>query len=210
MLTPITPSLVAEAWEHLPKTKWVGDHPFHQTLDDPLWGRKLEVLPQLKDDVPWLMNAHSAIKIALEKLRTLKMIGASVQANVVLSLPPKAEEVFARYADELATIFVVSSVKIKQVEFDLTDSSKFGAEFNAPGGIATAYVSQATDAKCPRCWRCVSHAKDELCERCDDVVYKNPPPGQPGVGGLEEPFRGPHDGLGRFIEKEFPFLKEVK
>jgi isoleucyl-tRNA synthetase len=212
MLTPITPSLVAEAWEHylekIEGKKGISlerrTHPFHQILSDPLCGRQPEIFEYIPDDIPWLMNAHTAIKTALEKLRTLKMIGSSVQAHVVLSLPPKAHEVFSRYADELESIFVVSSVEIKDIKLDLT---KFAAAFDAPGGRATAWVSQSPEAKCPRCWRSVAPVKDELCKRCDDVLYENPPP---GFNKLPRPSLIKRDALGLFIKGELSYLKDVK
>lgn len=217
MLTPITPSLVAEAWEHRPLTKNrdLQVHPFHLTLEMPLWGKQLDEsrIGDIKNDIPWLMNAHSAIKTALEKLRALKMIGSSVQADVVLSLPPKATPIFARFADELANMFVVSSVKIREIDFDM---GKFSAEFDAPGGTATAWVARPTLPKCPRCWRCVPRAEEkqegkienELCVRCDDVVYNHP---QPNRGPpLHRPSVIPRDLIKDFVKEVMPALVNRK
>ena len=86
-----------------------------------------------------------------------------------LQLPESAREVFERYADELESIFVVSSVEIAE-HLEGESDWVFTADFDTPGGRGTAYVLPPKEAKCPRCWRYVAPAKDELCRRCEDVV----------------------------------------
>jgi isoleucyl-tRNA synthetase len=169
MLTPITPSLVEEAWDHRPE--WMKSepqtHPFHRTLDGPLTSRPLETNENIRKDVPWLLNANTAIKTSQEQARAAKLIGSSLESSVVLLIPPAAKKVFDRYADELDSIFVVSSVEIDgQVE----GAWKYSADFDAPGGKGTAWVLPPKDSKCPRCWRYVAPSKDELCKRCEDIV----------------------------------------
>lgn len=169
MLTPITPNLVEEAWEYRPQ--WMKEeqqaHPFHRTLDD------LIISPDrysqdetLLSDLPWLMNANAAIKAAQEESRADKEMGSSLQSSVVLEVPAKTNEIFSRYADDLATIFVVSSVEIS----NMSTSGKYSATFDTPSGKGTAWVLPPKDKKCPRCWRYIAPADDELCKRCDDVV----------------------------------------
>lgn len=132
------------------------------------------------------MAAHAAIKAALERARSDKVLGSSLQSSVVLSVSegnPKAEAVLRRYADELDALFVVSSVEI----VDNTPLPKGSGSGSEPwsyeqeivlggdvgeGGavIGTAVVLPPKQAKCPRCWRYVAPAEDTLCERCADVV----------------------------------------
>ncbi|TAQ84326.1 hypothetical protein B7494_g7358 [Chlorociboria aeruginascens] len=170
MLTPITPSLVEEAWDHRPE--WMKSeteiHPFQQTLDDCVncQGR-VRAFEDISEDVPWLLNANSAVKSAQEAARTQKIIGSSLESSVVLSLPVEARQVFDKYADELDSIFVVSSLEINGL---IEGAWKFSAEFDAPGGTATAWVLPPKDAKCPRCWRYVAPVENALCKRCEDVV----------------------------------------
>jgi isoleucyl-tRNA synthetase len=169
MLTPITPNIVAEAWDHRPE--WMksedGMHPFHRTLDQPLTTRNLDVSEHIRDDIPWLLNANTALKVAQEEGRAQKKIGSSLESSVILQLPLQARAAFDRYADELASIYVVSSVELDgQVE----GSWKFSAEFDAPGGKGKAWVLPPREAKCPRCWRYIAPAEGELCKRCDDIV----------------------------------------
>jgi isoleucyl-tRNA synthetase len=174
MLTPITPLLVEEAWEHRPE--WMKQeklvHPFHQTLDDPISRRNLKAPKEIQDDIPWLMNANTAIKTAQEVARKEKLLGSSLESSVVLHLPPGAtRDLFKRYASELDSIFVVSSVRFGgTVNYETPAPWKFRRRFAAQGGQGSAWVMPPGGEKCPRCWRYVRFTAEELCERCEDVV----------------------------------------
>ena len=169
MLTPIVPRLVEEAWDHRPL--WMKEeeqvHPFHRTLDQPLTPRNIMIDEKISDDVTWLLNANAAIKTAQEEARAQKLVGSSLQSSVVLQLPESAKELYGQYADELDSIFVVSSVEICG---NVEGEWKFAAEFDAPGGKGTAWVLPPKEEKCPRCWRYIAPAEDELCKRCEEVV----------------------------------------
>lgn len=171
MLTPITPHLVEEAWEHLPEWMKAENpvHPFHRTLSDPIISSSRSIGDSnLLADLPWLLNANTAIKTAQEEARVAKKIGSSLESSVVLELPEAAKEVFGRYKDELEAIFVVSNVTVGRGPAD--GEWKYEAQFEVPGGIGKAWVLPPKDHKCPRCWRHVAPIEDELCKRCDDVV----------------------------------------
>jgi isoleucyl-tRNA synthetase len=169
MLTPVVPRLVEEAWDHRPQ--WMKDeeqsHPFHRTLDQSLTSRGIKVDEKIRDDVPWLLNANAAIKTAQEEARAQKIVGSSLQSLVVLQLPESALELFGRYSDELASIFVVSSVEING---EVDGEWEFSAEFDIPSGKGVAYVLPPKEAKCPRCWRYAAPADDDLCKRCEEAV----------------------------------------
>lgn len=169
MLTPITPNLVAEAWNHRPQ--WLQEeaqaHPFHRTLDESLTSRTITLPESIGEDIPWLLNANAAIKAAQEEGRVKKILGSSLESSVVLVLPPEGRGVFDRYADELEAIFVVSSVEING---EIDGAWQFNADFETPGGKGTAWILPPKEAKCPRCWRYVAPSEEELCKRCDDIV----------------------------------------
>ncbi|KAF4635392.1 hypothetical protein G7Y89_g2706 [Cudoniella acicularis] len=170
MLAPITPNIVEEAWDHRPE--WIKSenqvHPSYRPLNEPVIDlERVAIDPGLRDDIPWLLNANSAIKAAQEEARAQKLIGSSLESSVVLDLPSEAREIFQRYGDELESIFVVSSVDLSSQSTE--QAWQFSAEFDAPGGKGTAWIFPPRDAKCPRCWRYVAPV-DELCKRCKDVV----------------------------------------
>jgi isoleucyl-tRNA synthetase len=102
----------------------------------------------------------------LEALRRDKKIGHSLDSSVTLYAEPKLFEFLKGYNNDLAFIFIVSSVKVAQ-------------DAEAP---ADAYVSEvvkglriaagpAKGAKCGRCWmysESVGTVKEhpEICDRC--------------------------------------------
>ena len=169
MLAPLVPRLVEETWDHRPQ--WMKNeeqlHPLHRTLDLPLTSRDMKADEKIRDDIPWLLNANTAIKTAQEEARAQKIVGSSLQSSVVLKIPESASELFDRYEDELDSIFVVSSVDING---EVEGEWKFSAEFDAPGGKGIAYVLPPKEAKCPRCWRYAAPAEDNLCKRCEAAV----------------------------------------
>ncbi|KUJ23791.1 isoleucyl-tRNA synthetase [Mollisia scopiformis] len=176
MLTPITPNLVEEAWDHRPE--WMKEevqiHPFHRTLDEPIITSEcISKSETLILDLSWLLNANAAIKASQEEARANKKIGSSLECSVVLEFPVEEKDVktpqqiFERYADELESIFVVSSVEING---PVDGPWKYSTTFDVPGGKATAWVLPPKEKKCPRCWRYVAPIEDELCERCEELV----------------------------------------
>ncbi|KAI9745030.1 MAG: isoleucine-tRNA ligase [Claussenomyces sp. TS43310] len=182
MLSPVTPVLVEEAWEHRPAwMKEAGEdykHPLRVTIGhDMPWttGSHAAITEAVNvvEDLPWLLNANAAIKTAQEEARGRKLIGSSLQSAVVLLLPDEAKALFDKWRDELEAIYVVSSVKLNT---DATAAAiedpawQFSADFDTPGGRGRAIVMLPEQAKCPRCWRYVAPAEDELCHRCQDVV----------------------------------------
>ncbi len=98
MLSPITPHLVEEAWEHRPK--WMDSvehggpilHPFYSPLEVEFfqngfanaWAEKRTSIGNV---LPVLLAANLAVKAALEEARKDTKIGSSLEARVVLSIP---------------------------------------------------------------------------------------------------------------------------
>lgn len=119
------------------------------------------------------MSAQSAVKAALEQARLAKIVGSSLQSDVVISTSsPRLQEALQRYASELDSIFVVSSVKVSP-EAPSTEGAEwvYTQEFEVEGGDkGLATVMSPKDHKCPRCWRYLAPAEEQLCQRCEDVV----------------------------------------
>ncbi|KAI9846933.1 MAG: isoleucine-tRNA ligase [Thelocarpon superellum] len=193
MLSPITPLLVEEAWEHTPaQLKDTTTHPLQRLFPAPApqWSH-----PRLRLDLPWLLAANAAIKAAQEQARTKKDMGSSLQSSVVLSfsVPPpstassstasKGYGLFNSYLSELDSLFVVSSVTLTTTRLEDSDSiqsgfsASYAQAFDTPDGpgSATAHILPPTKAKCARCWRYVAPLGTPeldlvLCGRCEDVV----------------------------------------
>ena len=110
------------------------------------------------------------MKTGLEWARRNKLIGQSLQARVVIH--PKSEETartLEQYREELADMFVVSEVQLGgESESPLWScQEKFQVDEAEAGEM---WVLPAPKAKCPRCWRYVAEAEDQMCHRCRDIV----------------------------------------
>lgn len=182
MLAPIVPHLVEEAWEFRPE--WMRSSPdtwqhparfplslLHSRITDPA-GRVAE-----SGHIEHLMAANTAVKAAQEEARADKKLGSSLESVIVLRVPPLARPLFDVYAEELATMFVVSGVELLTLgegegrqKMEQEGKWKYESEFETEGGTAKVVVSSAVEHKCPRCWRFVAPAEDELCARCEEIV----------------------------------------
>ncbi|KAK5630542.1 hypothetical protein RRF57_006257 [Xylaria bambusicola] len=186
MLAPMTPLLVEESWEHRPE--WMKQdtslmHPLQQLYIDPLIDtNRLNIDPlELRNDIPILMAVHGAVKPALEQARSAGHVGSSLQSTVEIYVPETNNEnhkfvlsVLGKHADELADLFVVSTVYINRAQ-DANSSThsadfSFREEFEVHGVKAYVEVRPPEHTKCPRCWRYVAPREDTLCSRCEDVV----------------------------------------
>ncbi|KAI0895707.1 isoleucyl-tRNA synthetase [Annulohypoxylon nitens] len=175
MLAPMTPLLVEEAWEHRPE--WVKQdssfvYPFHQLYTDSIIdpSRLTHDLVSLRKDIPFLMSIHAAIKAALEVGRRDKVLGSSLQSSVIIEIADSTtQEVLEKYADELETMFVVSSVKINS-PLPADAEWSYVEEFEVNGAKGKVVALPPIQAKCPRCWRYVAPKEDTLCQRCEEVT----------------------------------------
>jgi isoleucyl-tRNA synthetase len=102
----------------------------------------------------------------LEALRRDKKIGHSLDAGVTLYADTGLHDLLARYRDDLAFIFIVSSV-------ELAKESDAPADVYASDVVKGLRIASGTasGSKCGRCWmysESVGAVKDhpELCGRC--------------------------------------------
>ncbi|KAI9825817.1 MAG: isoleucine-tRNA ligase [Thelocarpon impressellum] len=172
MLAPVTPLLVEEAWQHTPDTiKANSTHPLQRIYptSPAEWYDAT-----LAHDLPYLLAANDAVKTSQERSRAERQLGSSLQSTITLTLPSPtstaALDLFRRYEDELAGLFVVSGVSLSR-SAPPTSSFAYSTEFEAPGGVrGTAHVFPPEQAKCPRCWRYTAPEAEALCGRCEAVV----------------------------------------
>lgn len=181
MLAPITPVLVEEAWDHAPA--WLTEdedvlHPLRQLYSAPLIdpARLTQDERLLKEAIPVLLTAHSAVKSALEEARTAKYVGSSLQSSVVFRVPDGSMtlKMLEPVTSELEAIFVVSQVDVEIGDgtYDPSEGQEWScqASFGVGDETIKVWVLPPKEHKCPRCWRYVSPQEDQLCKRCEDVV----------------------------------------
>lgn len=182
ILAPMTPSLVEEVWDHRPE--WMKNdssiaHPLHQLYSDPIipQDRLTRDLAQVREHIPTLMAVHAAIKTGLEKARTDKVVGSSLQSSViVVTSDAPTSAVLKQYADELANMFVVSSLETVESQDDVSEApdwDKYTQELDGVNAKGLVTIRPPQEAKCPRCWRYIAPAEDELCGRCEDAVKEH-------------------------------------
>jgi len=156
LMAPILPFTTEEVWEITP---------VHKNKEESI---HLEKFPEFKEE--WLESEilkewNSLIIIRekvlkeLEIVRENKLIGDSLEAQVVLKIPSPKMELLKKYEKELITLFVVSSVKIEAYE----------------GENLEIKILKTPGEKCQRCWSFSSYvgkSQDfpQFCERCEQVV----------------------------------------
>jgi isoleucyl-tRNA synthetase len=127
-----------------------------------------EVQPQWQDadlSERWeqLLEVRVVVQAALEDQRRDKVIGSSLEADVLIRANRERYELLEQYVKDLPTIFIVSRVELSEVH-NLPHKSDF-----------VAIVSKAKSKKCERCWNYrEAVGKDAthptLCDRCVEAV----------------------------------------
>ncbi|MEK6549693.1 MAG: isoleucine--tRNA ligase [Nitrospirota bacterium] len=110
-----------------------------------------------------LLKVRSAVQAELEIKRREKMIGAPLEAKVILSANPERYKFLKGYEQHLPGLFIVSQVELREVHHLLQDPD-FAVE-----------VVKADGTKCVRCWNYrvavgATAAHPELCDRCVEAV----------------------------------------
>jgi isoleucyl-tRNA synthetase len=124
---------------------------------------------ELAGDWSTLIQVRSEVLKPIEELRINKTIGHSLESEIILYADGEAYDILERYSEELAQLFVVSSVRLRKRDDDGEDIYR--------GEIVDVAVKKSSSAKCERCWRYLeSVGKNDrypdLCGRCAGVVAK--------------------------------------
>jgi isoleucyl-tRNA synthetase len=110
-----------------------------------------------------LLKVRSAVQAELEIKRREKLIGAPLEAKVILSADPERYKFLKGYEQHLPGLFIVSQVELREVHH-LPQDPDFAVE-----------VLKADGTKCVRCWNYrpavgANAAHPELCDRCVDAI----------------------------------------
>ncbi len=161
LISPILAHTSEEAWGYL--TKRPGDpdsvhlaswpEPQRDLMDEELVSR-WRAVRQLRE----------IVSRELEEVRKSGLIGSSLEANVELGVGPGLLAVLEPLTETLADIFIVSSVKVLNI-----NSDPYG-----PDPLPVVKVSPAQGEKCQRCWHYSETVgrfhHEDLCERCASIV----------------------------------------
>jgi len=171
LMAPILSFTAEDVWDVLPgKTKenqaeasvHVATFPEMITIQDP---ERLEA--QWKD----LLDIRTLVLGALEQQRREKVIGSSLEAQVILQATPDRYRFLQQYEQDLPTLFIVSHVCLTECE-SISNQGHLAADVTL--GISVD-VTKAGDEKCERCWNFrptvgIQAAHPTLCERCIEAI----------------------------------------
>jgi len=156
LMAPILPFTTEEAWEILPPYPGKEDSVHLENFPD-FKERWLE--PEIYKEWEDLFLVREKVLKELEVARESKLIGNSLEAQVILKVPASHTEFLKKYEEKLVSLFIVSSVKLEAHD---------GDEFEIK-------VLKAPGEKCLRCWNFstyIGKSRDypQFCQRCEQVV----------------------------------------
>ncbi len=127
---------------------------------------------------PRLIALREEVLKALESARQDKLIGAPLEARVVLSTNGELGALAGEYRSILPTLFIVSQVEVHP-------NSLHGGQEPRLSGLRVA-IERAQGQKCARCWNYSVHVGENkrypaVCERCSAALreiedHKTAPP----------------------------------
>lgn len=156
MMTPIISYTAEEVWRYVPGEQ----RALSPQLADFPKVNEAYVDPELDNRWKRMLEVRDEVNQALEQARQTEMIGKPLEAGVTLVAPPSLYDFLSPYSDQLASIFIVSQVKLEKGE---------------EGQPLNVSVGPAEGQKCDRCWLVLptvgKHAvHPSLCTRCTEVV----------------------------------------
>jgi isoleucyl-tRNA synthetase len=161
LMAPILSFTAEEIWRFLPEAVREGSLSVHLASlphADPGWSD--QKLGQRWEEI---LKVRSAVQSKLEEQRREKVIGASLEAKVLIEANLDRYEFLKEYEDQLPSVLIVSQVELKKVTH-LSQSPDFAVT-----------IQRADGAKCERCWNYLpSVGKDAghptLCHRCIEAI----------------------------------------
>lgn len=164
LVAPIMSFTADEIWNYLPHSK--EDDARSIFLNEMPKKTELSLSKEFSDKWSLIYTIRDDVKKALEIKRADKIIGSSLEAKLTLFADKATFEILKNLASELTTIFIVSSVEIK---------NDVGGEFEGEFENFSVTVEKASGDKCERCWvYSDTVGKDSehstLCNRCISVI----------------------------------------
>ncbi len=164
LLAPILAFTSQEIWENMPHLD--GENTEHVILNDMPEKLSLSAPDGFMEKWEKINKVRDAVKKQLEDLRTQKIIGSSLDANVTLYAEGELYSFLNDICDILPQVLIVSKVSLVNGNGGAQDEEFEGL------GIES---KKAEGAKCARCWTysdsvgCDSE-NPEICERCAAAI----------------------------------------
>jgi len=167
-MAPIMSFTAQELWEVMPgqREKFVFTDTWYKGLPDASMNANSQF-----NDAYWqhIMQIKAAVNSSLEKARNAKVIGPSLEANVILYCDTATKDLLSLLKNELRFVLICSEASTA----DIASKPETAEETSMPGLFVV--VEKSVDEKCTRCWHHKPEVgKDlkhpELCNRCIDNV----------------------------------------
>ena len=160
MIAPMLAFTSDEIWQVMPHRST--DDKRHVILNDMPEYDAAEPFKAIQERYDRLFEMRDTVLIALENARNEKLIGKSLEAKVTVKCADDDTLGFlASFGDELADIFIVSSVSLTKGE-------------TAEGEVISATVDRADGEKCARCWKhsvsAIAFDGEFVCPRCKSIL----------------------------------------
>ncbi|MFZ5774675.1 MAG: isoleucine--tRNA ligase [Thermodesulfobacteriota bacterium] len=166
LMAPVLTFMAAEAWEFLPKSSKREENVFIAAFPVPKKERTTD--KALTEKWDRILAVRSELTKALEIARRDKVIGHSLEAEVLVTAAGELGEFLKTNWQTLQSVAIVSGLELVDA---LPDA---GIESSELAGL-TVLVRPARGEKCERCWlraQSVGSVADHptLCNRCAEVV----------------------------------------
>ena len=168
-IAPILSFTADEIWQHLPDRSETSV--FYTT-----WYDQLMALPSNASmNAPYwqtLMQVRIAVNNTIEQLRNNKVLGSSLEAEVVLYADGELKNSLTLLQNELRFVLITSTARVDELSKAPADAADFAADMGNLGiYLFKISVTPSSHKKCARCWHRRAdigiHAEHpELCERC--------------------------------------------
>jgi isoleucyl-tRNA synthetase len=158
ILAPILAFTADEVWEHIPRGA-NAETPVSVHLDE--FPESGTYSPDLIPSWNSLFEVRDKVLGELEKARTDKTIGSSLEAHVVVRASGAMYDVLQKHEGQLRYLFIVSQVALAAAETE-------GIEIQ---------IRRADGEKCERCWNYSTRVGESdryptVCERCVAALYE--------------------------------------
>lgn len=159
LLAPILPHTTEESFHslfnlELATTKQsIHNQPFPKS-----WEWKLK--PRVIDKWEYFVSFKNDVNKAIEEAKKNKIVKSALEAMVTISFLEKNSILQTISAKEMSQLLIVSDVVFISHPANITKEW-------------TIAISNKIGTKCPRCWLIVDEIKDDVCNRCYEVLSLN-------------------------------------
>ena len=162
LIAPVLSFTAEEVWSYIPHSE--EDNSASIQLTD--WPKPNNEYVDVKLEERWnkLMDIRSEVTKALETARNEKIIGNSLDAEVILYPSDSIKDTVDYFHDQLATLFIVSKVTVADVKA-VSDDIDYTSD------CLKVKIKMAPGKKCNRCWMYSETVGQDpehpdICQKC--------------------------------------------